>query len=119
MKGEDGLGDAPMIVVWDNASTHHAKALREFCDRNSDWLTIIKLPPNAPDLNPVEGVWAHLKKSLANLAPRTIDDLTPLGKNRLRAIQRRPESLNGFIEARCRAAYGLGHGLGLGRSRSS
>lgn len=25
------LGDAPLIVVWDNASTHHAKALREFC----------------------------------------------------------------------------------------
>ncbi|WP_443735435.1 IS630 family transposase [Streptomyces flavotricini] len=91
------LGDAPLIVVWDNASTHHAKALREFCDRNSDWLTIIKLPPYAPDLNPVEGVWAHLKKSLANLAPRTIDDLTPLVKNRLRAIQRRPQILNGFI----------------------
>ncbi|MET9135002.1 hypothetical protein ABZX44_35130, partial [Streptomyces antibioticus] len=44
-------------------------------------------------LNPVEGVWAHLKKSLANLAPRTIDDLTPLVKNRLRGIQRRSEIL--------------------------
>ncbi|MFB9516097.1 IS630 family transposase [Streptomyces purpureus] len=97
------LGDAPLIVVWDNASTHHAKALREFCDRNSDWLTIVKLPPYAPDLNPVEGVWAHPKKSLANLAPRTIDDLTPLVKNRLRAIQRRPQILNGLI-----AETGLG-----------
>ncbi|MEU3045795.1 transposase [Streptomyces sp. NPDC006984] len=82
---------------------HHAKLLREFCDRNSDWLTIIKLPPYAPDLNPVEGVWAHLKKSLAYLAPRTIDDFTPLVKSRLRAIQRRPEILNGFI-----AETGLG-----------
>ncbi|WP_159045941.1 transposase [Streptomyces sp. WM6372] len=90
-------------VVWDNASTHHAKALREFCDRNSDWLTIVKLPPYAPDLNPVDGVWAHLKTSLANLAPRTIDDLTPLVKNRLRGIQRRPEILDGFI-----AETGLG-----------
>ncbi|MFD5110071.1 transposase [Streptomyces cinereoruber] len=96
------LGGAPLIVVWDNASTHHAKALREFCERNSNWLTIVKLP-YAPDLNPVEGVWAHLKKSLANLAPRTIDDLTPLVKNRLRGIQRRPEILNGFI-----AETGLG-----------
>lgn len=97
------LGGAPLIVVWDNASTHHAKPLREFCDRNSDWLTIIKLPSYAPDLNPVEGVWAHLKKSLANLAPRAIDDLTPLVKNRLRGIQRRPEILDGFI-----AETGLG-----------
>ncbi|MCH0539333.1 transposase [Streptomyces sp. MUM 203J] len=97
------LGGAPLIVVWDAASTHHAKRLREFCNRNSDWLTIVKLPPYAPDLNPVEGVWAHLKKSLANLAPRTIDDLTPLVKNRLRAIQSRPQTLNGFI-----AETGLG-----------
>ncbi|WP_308346937.1 transposase [Streptomyces sp. ISL-66] len=56
------LGGAPLIVVWDNASTHHSRALRKFCDRNSDWLTIVRLPPYAPDLNPVEGVWAHLKK---------------------------------------------------------
>ncbi|MFE7803842.1 transposase [Streptomyces sp. NPDC057430] len=40
-------------------------------EHNSDWLTIVKLPPYAPDLNPVEGLWAHLKTSLANLAPRT------------------------------------------------
>ncbi|MGW4349368.1 IS630 family transposase [Streptomyces sp. NPDC004690] len=91
------LGGAPVIPVWDNASTHHAKPLREFCDRNSDWLTIVKLPPYAPDVNPVEGVWAHLKKSLANLAPHAIDDLTPLVKNRLRGIQRRPDVLDGFI----------------------
>ncbi|MER6536474.1 transposase [Streptomyces sp900105755] len=57
----------------------------------------------APDLNPLEGVWAHLKKSLANLAPHTIEDLTPLVKNRLRGIQRRPEILDGFI-----AETGLG-----------
>ncbi|MEV7395449.1 transposase [Streptomyces sp. NPDC091215] len=97
------LGGSPLILVWDNASTHHAKALREFCDRNSDWLTIVKLPPYAPDLNPVEGVWAHLEKSPANLAPHTIEDLTPLVKSRLRRIQRRPEVLNGFI-----AETGLG-----------
>ncbi|MEU0070845.1 transposase [Streptomyces sp. NPDC006332] len=60
---------ALLIMVWDNAGTHHAKPLREFCDRNSDWLTIVKLPPYAPDLNRVEGVLADLKKSLANLAP--------------------------------------------------
>jgi putative transposase len=32
------------------------------------WLTVIRLPAYAPELNPVEGVWAHLKSSLANLA---------------------------------------------------
>ncbi|MFD7263374.1 IS630 family transposase [Streptomyces sp. NPDC059874] len=91
------LGGAPLIVVWDNASTHHSRPLRRFLERNSDWLTIVRLPPYAPDLNPVEGVWAHLKKSLANLAPRSIADLAPLVKNRLRVLQRQPGVLNGFV----------------------
>ncbi|WP_234337069.1 transposase [Streptomyces xylophagus] len=46
------LGGAPLIVVWDNASTHHAKALREFCDRNSDWLTIASSLPTRPTSTP-------------------------------------------------------------------
>ena len=33
-----------------------------------DWLTIFQLPPYAHELHPVEPVWSHLKRSLANLA---------------------------------------------------
>ncbi|MEW2116050.1 transposase [Streptomyces sp. NPDC005474] len=42
------LGDVPQIAVWDNATTHHDQPLPEFCERNSDWLTIVKLPTYAP-----------------------------------------------------------------------
>ncbi|MER5932483.1 transposase [Streptomyces sp. NPDC002054] len=91
------LGGAPLILVCHNASTHHAKALRKFCDSSNDWLTIVKLPPYAPHLNPLEGVWAHLKKSLANLAPRSIEDVAPLVTNRLHSLQRRPQVLDGFF----------------------
>ncbi|MEZ0070641.1 hypothetical protein ABIA32_006694 [Streptacidiphilus sp. MAP12-20] len=28
--------NAPIILLWDNASTHHALRFREFCDRNTD-----------------------------------------------------------------------------------
>ncbi len=48
------------------------------------------LPAHAPELNPVEGVWAHTKKSLANLAMRTVDQLIALVKNRLKRMQYRP-----------------------------
>ncbi|MFF8021571.1 transposase [Streptomyces sp. NPDC007896] len=33
-----------------------------------DWLTVVLLPGYAPELNPVEGLWAHIKRSPANLA---------------------------------------------------
>ncbi|WP_407690779.1 transposase [Saccharothrix syringae] len=47
------------------------------------WLTVFRLPPYAPDLNPAEGVWSHLKRSLANLAPFALDGLVAVIRNRL------------------------------------
>jgi len=41
---------------------------------------VFQLPPYASELNPVESVWSHLKRSLANLAKRDITQLTALAK---------------------------------------
>jgi len=41
----------------------------------------------SPELNPVESVWSHLKRSLANLVKRDITQLTALVKTRLRRMQ--------------------------------
>ena len=62
-----------------------------------DWLTVFQLPPYAPELNPVEAVWAHLKRSLANLAKTGIGQLTALVKTRLRRMQYRAGLLDGFL----------------------
>jgi putative transposase len=42
-------------------------------------------------------VWAHLKKTLGNLAPCTIDQLVALIRARLKRMQYRPALLDGFI----------------------
>lgn len=47
-----------------------------------DRLTVVLLPGCAPDLHPVEGLWAHIKRSLANLATRTLSELEPLQTGR-------------------------------------
>ena len=46
---------------------------------------------------PTELVWAHLKRSLANLAKRNLAQLTVLVKTRLRRMQYRPGLLDGFL----------------------
>jgi transposase len=61
------------------------------------WLTVLRFPTYTPDLNPTEGVWAHLKKSLGNLTPCNIDDLAGLVRTRLKRMQYRPDLLGGFI----------------------
>lgn len=61
-----------------------------------DWLTVVRLPAYAPELNPVESVWSHLKRSLANLAKRDISQLTALVETRLKRMQYRSGLLDGF-----------------------
>jgi hypothetical protein len=45
----------------------------------------------------VAPVWAHLKRSLANLTRHTVAELTVLGKTRLTRMQYRPGLLVGFL----------------------
>lgn len=86
----------PIVLVWDNSTQHVDAAMRTLIAARA-WLTVFQLPSYAPDLNPEEGVWAHLKKSLANLAACTTDQLAVLAKTRLKRMQYRPNLLDGFI----------------------
>jgi transposase len=86
----------PVVLVWDNLNTHVSKAMKELTAAR-DWLTVFQLPPYASELNPVESVWSHLKRSLANLARRDITQLTALVKTRLRRMQYQPGLIEGFL----------------------
>ena len=86
----------PLVVVWDNSNTHTSAAMTELI-ATRDWLTVCQLPPYAHELNPVELIWSHLKRSLGNMAKRNLAQLTALVKTRLRRMQYRPALLGGFL----------------------
>jgi hypothetical protein len=86
----------PLVVVWDNLNAHVSAAMGELIAARS-WLTVYRLPAYAHELNPVEPVWSHLKRSLANLAKRNLTQLTALVKARLKRMQYRPALLRGFL----------------------
>jgi len=86
----------PLVVVWDNSNTHISGAMTALIAARN-WLTVYQLPPYAHELNPVEPVWSHLKRSLANLAKRNLTQLTALIKTRLKRMQYRPGLLDGFL----------------------
>jgi putative transposase len=86
----------PIVLVWDNIDTHKSEKMRRLIAKR-DWLTVFHLPPYAPELNPVEGVWSAMKSGLVNLAKRSIEALTRLVKTRLRHLQYRPTTLAGLL----------------------
>jgi DDE superfamily endonuclease len=86
----------PLVLVRDGLNTHTSRAMRELTAARP-WLTVFQLPGYAPELNPVEAVWSHLKRSLANLVKHDIGQLTALVRTRLRRMQYRPGLLEGFL----------------------
>jgi hypothetical protein len=86
----------PIVLVWDNLNTHTSRAMSELIAARL-WLTVCQLPAYAPELNPVEAVWSHLKRSLANLAKRNLSQLAALIKTRLKRMQYRPALIDGFL----------------------
>jgi hypothetical protein len=87
----------PIVLVWDNSTQHVDKLMRALIAMRAAWLTVYRLPPYAPELNLVEGIWSHLKRSLGNLGARTTDELATLVKTRLKRMQYRPALLNGLV----------------------
>jgi putative transposase len=87
---------APIVLIWDNLNTHLSTAMRQLT-AGRDWLHVIQLPAYAPDLNPTEGVWSHVKRSLGNLAAASVDHLAAVVRNRLKRIQYRPDLLASFL----------------------
>jgi len=88
---------APVSVVWDNLNTHRSARMRAFAEARSDWLTVIRLPGYALDLNAVEGTWSVMKSGLGNHAATTLGELEAIVRTRLRGIQRRPDLINALI----------------------
>jgi transposase len=93
---------APLVWVWDNLNVHLAPELADFVKENKAWLRVYRLPAYAPDLNPAEGIWSLLKRSMANFAAADLDSLIRIVKRKLKKIQYRPHLIDG-----CLAATGL------------
>jgi transposase len=91
-------GDAPVIVVWDNLPAHTSLAMRAWAADQDAWLQVEYLPAYAPDLNPVEGVWANLKGTeLANRACGSLEELAAAAEQGIGRVRGEPELVFSFL----------------------
>jgi len=85
-----------VIVIWDNGNMHKGEPIRAVL-RTFPRLSLERLPPYAPDLNPVEWLWSLLKYGeMANFAPHDAAHLDGVVTGHLEAIRRKPAQMRGF-----------------------
>jgi transposase len=88
-----------VIVVWDQGNMHKGSPIRELL-RRFPRLELRSLPPYAPELNPVEQLWNHLKYNrFVNQAPLDVLSLNGDLQRHLKLIRRNPARLRSFLAA--------------------
>jgi hypothetical protein len=82
-----------LLIVWDGAAQHKSRIVREYLDSTKGAVQMALLPGYAPDLNPVEYLWAWLKRhALANFCPNTWPSSRPLLAASCKSGQKRSRS---------------------------
>lgn len=88
-----------VIVVWDNGPNHKGNPIREvraaYPRLDVEWL-----PPYAPELNPVEQLWNHLKYgALVNFTPPDVQTLDRHVTHHLFRAKTQSQRLRSFYAA--------------------
>lgn len=85
------LKGARLLIIWDGAPIHRSRVVSEFLASTDGNIVVERLPAYAPELNPVEYLWAHLKQhEIGNLIVREAWQLGQQATSALRRMRRRP-----------------------------
>ncbi len=88
-----------VTVIWDNLSQHRGRLVRDYV-ASRDRVRLAYLPPYAPELNPIEQVWANVKsRRLANHGADGLEELTDLVVRETTQVRANHDLLRGFVRA--------------------
>ena len=76
-----------ILLIWDGLPSHRSRRMLDWVADQREWLSIERLPGDAPDLNPIEQAWGNVKsQELANLCVDTIGEVSDAAKDGLDRI---------------------------------
>jgi len=91
---------APLVVLWDRGNMHKGDPIREEVRRFQPRLSLERLPPWAPMLDPVEPIFSWLKYGrLSNFAPMNAHELNARLLAELKPIREDQVCLRNFWHA--------------------
>jgi len=86
-----------LLIVWDRLQAHRSHLVKAYVEAQRGTIALEYLPPYAPELNPVEYVWAYLKHhAMPNFCARNLTDLRQRASHHLRSMQRRTTLVTAF-----------------------
>lgn len=89
--------EQPLLIIWDGLRAHRSRLVREYLDGLDGHIRVEFLPPYSPELNPVEYLWAWLKRhALANYCPGSMEQLAHTARCKLRSAQKRTNLIAAF-----------------------
>jgi transposase len=89
--------DQPLLIVWDRLPSHRSKLVGQFVADLNGWIELEYLPPYAPELNPVEYIWAYWKHhELPNVCPKDFWELSDVARRTLKRMRKRPRLITAF-----------------------
>jgi DDE superfamily endonuclease len=87
-----------VVLLWDGLSSHWSYKMRAHLDAQRHWLRVERLPAYAPDLNPVEFLWANLKGAeLANFAGDTLAEVANQAQHGIQRVCDSDSLVVGFL----------------------
>jgi hypothetical protein len=87
-----------VVLIWDGLSSPWSHKMRAHLAAERDWLTVERLPAYAPELNPVECLWANLKGGeLANFAGDTVAEVADQAQHGIQRVCDRDSLAVGFL----------------------
>jgi hypothetical protein len=87
-----------VVLIWDGLSSHWSTRMRAYLDSQRDWLTTERLPAYAPELNPVEYLWANLKDlELANRPTTTLAEVADATEQGIQRVCNSDSLVVGFL----------------------
>jgi DDE superfamily endonuclease len=87
-----------VVLLWDGLSSHWSHKMRAHLDAQRPWLTVERLPAYAPELNPVEFLWANLKGTeLANCTGDTVAEVADQARHGVQRVCDSDSLVVGFL----------------------
>jgi len=88
-----------VILIWDGLPSHRSRRMTDYVNQQQGWLSIVRLPAYAPEMNPVEGPWANiLGQELANRSVNDLGDMVEGVRHGFHRVHSAGRLLHSFLD---------------------